>query len=296
MRGAGRLAVALLLAASPSAAGDDVLVIFDASGSMGSGAEIQPAKDALAEVLDEIETPGTRWGLRLYGTGCCVPDTHLEVPLSVHGLEEVRRRLPAIEGRSSSPMAEALAAARRIDWAHRSLLERRQAIVVSDGLVDRQAACREARGLRQDGVAVTVIGLEFAGVAEGHETLRYVAEHPDCAFGRYVRTDRAGAAAAALARVARTFHALPYRWVALVLALIATHHTVRFVEIALERRTRLAKHLIPPLCRGLLLASGLVAAIGLLGLGGLLVLALGVAVVSAVLGILVPAVVRRSPS
>ena len=123
------------------------------------------------------------------------PNALLLIPFSRDGREKIRDALPGLRGVAGSPMPAALRAARegelrqsRAGW--QSYLSRQNAIIVSDGVVDREGACHEARLLRQDGVRVTIIGLEYANTPEGSETLRYVATHPDCAAGNYIRVER----------------------------------------------------------------------------------------------------------
>jgi len=229
---------------------EDFLVILDLSGSMGNVQEMEPAKQALRRVMDEVQTPGAHWGLRVYGTSCCDPDTRLEIPFSRDGRGRIRDLLPLLSGVASSPMPAALRAAREEELRSSGAF-RQTAIVVSDGLVDRDEACSEARQLREDGVRVLVIGLEFAGDAVGHEVLRYIAEHPDCAAGHYIRVDRPDALDGLIRRIVMGLYGLPYRLIALALALVAGYYTTRFIEFALERRTRIRRHAIPRICNAL---------------------------------------------
>jgi hypothetical protein len=259
------VACLLITMASPLAA-EDFLVIFDLSGSMGGVKEIEPAKDALRQVMDRIETPGARWGLRVYGTGCCDPDTRLEIPLRKEGRRAIRDLLPSLAGVASSPMPDALAAARKGELRD-SFAFRRTAIVVSDGLVDREEACREARLLRESGVKVTVIGLEFSGTPKGHETLRYVAEHPDCAAGHYVRAERPDLVGEMLEKLAQAFFGLPYRMIALALSLCGGYYTTRFYEFVLERQTHLRRARIPRICNALFFSLAGASAALFLGSG-----------------------------
>lgn len=231
-------------------AAEDFLVILDLSGSMGSAQEMEPAKHALRRVMDQVQTPGADWGLRVYGTGCCDPDTRLEIPLSRDGRGRIRDLLPSLSGVASSPMPAALRAAREGEIQSSGAF-RQTAIIVSDGLVDRDEACFETRRLREEGVRVLVIGLEFAGDAVGHEVLRYIAEHPDCAAGHYIRVDRAAALDGLIQRIVMGLYGLPYRLIALALALVAGYYTTRFIEFALERRTRIRRHAIPRICNAL---------------------------------------------
>lgn len=243
------------LAPHPSSA-SVFLVILDHSGSMGSAASMEPAKEALRQAMDELSTPGARWGLRVYGTGCCSPDTRLLVPVSEDGEERIAAILPSVRGIASSPMPAALRAARTGELVVEGLggwTSRRHVIVVSDGVVDREGACREARLLREDGVRVTIIGLEVASTHEGAETLRHVASHPRCAAGTYVRVERPDLLARALVDWSRAVFGLPFRLLALLLALVSGYHTTKFSELALERNTwlgtRLRRESIPRLCR-----------------------------------------------
>lgn len=260
--------ILLLVALWPrSSSAEDFLVILDLSGSMGTGQEIEPAKEALRHTMDRLGSPGAHWGLRVFGTGCCDPDTRLEIPLGPDGRRAIRDLLPSLHGVASSPMPEALAAARQEELAGSPAL-RQTTIVVSDGLVDREGACREARLLRQAGVRVVIIGLEFTGTPEGHETLRYVAEHPDCAAGYYIRAERPDMVGELMLRTVKAFYGLPYRLLALVLSLIGGYYTTRFLEFVLERQTRLRRERIPQLCNGFFLLLGSASAVLFLAGGG----------------------------
>ncbi len=243
--------VGLILAAfssRPASAGD-FLVVLDLSGSMGSAVAMEPAKAALSRSMAEISTPGARWGLRAYGTGCCTPDTELTIPLSRDGRSEIARILPGLRGIASSPMPAALRAAREGELEQgRPLWKRRNVIIVSDGEVERQAACREARLLRQDGVRVTVIGLEHADTKVGSETLRYIATDPDCAAGHYIRVTRPDLLGEALVRISVALFGFPYRLIALFLTTVAGYYTTKFFEYALERLTDMRRQRIPRLC------------------------------------------------
>lgn len=254
------LLVGLLLAlstlAAPAASAEDFLVIFDLSGSMGGAREIEPAKDALRDVMGQIQTPGAYWGLRTYGARCS-GGSCLEIPLSREGQARIHDLLPALAGEGPSPMPAALRAARVGELAAAPAWRRQTSIVISDGLVDREEACREARLLRQDGVRVIVIGLELSGTPEGQETLRYVAEHPDCAAGTYVRANRPDLVGLLVESLALAYFGLPYRLIALALALGAGYHTARFCEFALERTSRLRREHIPPICRALFFVMAL---------------------------------------
>jgi hypothetical protein len=269
----------LLLGPRPSR-GEDFLVIFDLSGSMGLSEEIEPAKEALRRVMDDVPTPGASWGLRIYGAGCGGADTCLEIPLSSEGRKRIREILPSLEAGGPSPMPEALRAARTGELTQ-SNAWRQNAIVISDGLVDREEACREARLLREDGVRVLVIGLEFSGTPEGRETLRYVAEDPDCAAGTYIRADRPDLVGVLMRRLATQVYGFPFRLIALALALAAGYYTTLFFEYVLERRTNLRREQIPPLCRSLFLLLSVTSA-GLFltgGAFGLLLVLAGVLIV-----------------
>lgn len=237
--------------ALPVAAAGDYLVVFDLSGSMGNIEDIRPARETLTALVEEIETPGARWGLRVYGGHCPNGDwTCLLVPMSRDGLEQMRQILPGLDGRGGSPMAEALRAAREGEMRNASRWQS-TAILVSDGLVEPEKACAEARLLRLQGVRIFVIGLEFTGTSLGKETLRYLAEHPNCAAGTYIRADRPDLLGKALQSLAQATYALPYRLLAALLALVAGYYTTRFVEYALVRLSRLPQEYIPYLCRGL---------------------------------------------
>ncbi len=266
-----------VLSAGPAAAAD-FLVVLDLSGSMGSAAAMEPAKAALSRSMEEISTPGARWGLRVYGTGCCSPDTELAIPLSRDGRREIAALLPGLRGIAGSPMPAALAAAREGELERgRPLWKRRNVIIVSDGVVDREGGCREARLLRQDGVRVTVIGLEEAGSAEGTETLRYIATDPECAAGHYIRVDRPDLLGEVLVRLAAALFGFPYRLIALFLAIVAGYYTTKFFEYALERLTRMRRQRIPQLCTAAFLCWMLASAGLFLGSArpGVLPLALG---------------------
>lgn len=250
--------------------GEDFLVIFDLSGSMGLSEEIEPAKEALRTVMEDVPTPRTSWGLRIYGARCGGADTCLEIPLSSEGRARIREILPSLEAGGPSPMPEALQAARTGELAQSDAWTQ-NAIVISDGLVDREEACREARLLREDGVRVLVIGLEFSGTPEGRETLRYVAEDPDCAAGTYIRADRPDLVGVLMRRLVTQVYGFPFRLIALALALAAGYYTTLFFEYVLERRTNLRREKIPPLCRSLFLllcatSAGLFLTGGSLGL------------------------------
>ncbi len=235
-----------LVLPNPSRAGD-FLVILDLSGSMGGAGEMEPAKEALRQAMDQITTPGAKWGLRVYGTHCCTPDTELSIPLNREGREQIREILPGLRGIAGSPMPAALQAAREGELDDSRAFWQR-VIIVSDGVVDREGACREARLLREDGVRVMVIGLEYAGTPEGSETLRYIGAHPDCAAGTYLRVSRPDLLTQAMLKLSSAVFGFPYRLIALLLSVIAGYYTMGFFEFALERLTKMRRERIPQLC------------------------------------------------
>lgn len=249
---AGLLALQTLGTVAPTFAAE-FLVILDHSGSMGSADSMEPAKEALRQAMAEMSTPGAEWGLRVYGSNCCSPDTELLVPISSDGRQQIVDRLPSIQGIAGSPMPAALEAAREQDFGGEAgWLSRRHALVLSDGEVDREGACREARLLRESGVRVTVIGFAAADTPEGSETLRYIATDPHCAAGRYIRIDRPNELAEALARWSQSILTFPFRILSLFLASLAGYYTTKFLEYSLERMTEIPRHFIPRLCTSVL--------------------------------------------
>lgn len=231
---------------------EDFLIIMDSSGSMGSAQQMEPIKEALRQALDAVQTPGARFGMRVYGTGCCEPDTRLEVPISQDGREAIRKLLPDLYGRASSPMALALREARLGEMAKSDGM-RKNLIILSDGEVDRDAACREAALLRKDGVHITVVGFEYANGA-GAETLRYIAESPDCAAGTYLRVERPDQLKEMMISAVTAAFGFFYRIIAFILGTIAAYYLTKFFEYFLARTLQRRFSIVPKVCMALMIA------------------------------------------
>jgi Ca-activated chloride channel homolog len=153
-----------LAAASPASAETNVMVIFDASGSMkrdaGGETRIAAAKRAVGDALSAMPR-SARLGLMAYGhrrTRDC-SDVELVAPIASEDAPALARYVGALDARGETPIADALRRAGRSFAAFKG--QRNEIVLVTDGIEecggDPCAAADELAGMGVD-LKVNVVG------------------------------------------------------------------------------------------------------------------------------------------
>lgn len=163
----GILAAALVLAvAAPAAAQNNVMVIFDASGSMkrsaGNESRIVAAKRTVSETLASMPS-GVRSGLLVYGHRRAKDCTDMEV-VSPIGADEPRTQARMVEGLEAIGETPIAAALDRAGQAMKAFKGQNNSIVlVTDGIEEcRGDPCAAAERLKELGIGVKVHVVGFA--------------------------------------------------------------------------------------------------------------------------------------
>ena len=183
-----------------------VLVVFDASGSMGKllpdghGTRLEAARAVLLELVDEVLDDGVLFALRAYGhvrPAAC--DTRLELPLAPLDRAAAGRAILGIEPKlmSGTPLAASIEAAGR-DLARAT--GPTTVVVLTDGEEtcdgDPEAAIRALRAAGTD-VRVSIVGFDVDADDEAAARDRFAA-WATLGGGRFVEARDRDALAAAI--------------------------------------------------------------------------------------------------
>lgn len=149
-------AVMGVIADAPAHAQNNVLFIFDASGSMkvlaGSESRMAVAKKAMDQALKEVPAE-VRLGLLMYGhrrTNDC-KDIELVSPIGADDAATINRKIQSADARGETPIAEALRQAARSFAALKG--QNNSIVLVTDGIEECKGdPCAAAREIKAAGL------------------------------------------------------------------------------------------------------------------------------------------------
>lgn len=142
--------------AAPAHAQNNILFIFDASGSMkvaaGSESRMAVAKKAMNQALKEVPA-GVRLGLLMYGhrrAGDC-KDIELVSPIGADDGATINAKIQAVDAKGETPIAEALRQAARSFAALKG--QNNSIVLVTDGIEECKGdPCAAAREIKAAGL------------------------------------------------------------------------------------------------------------------------------------------------
>jgi len=190
--------LALLCFAGAAQAGEQAIIVLDASGSMWGQIDGKPkleiARDTLATVLRDAP-PDMALGLVAYGhreKGSCA-DIELVVPVRAGSAGAIADATAKMKFLGMTPLSDAVArAAQELRFTE----QKATVILITDGLETCKAdPCALGKELEQSGVDFTAHVVGFGLSAEEGKQVACLAENTG---GRYIAANDAGALAAAL--------------------------------------------------------------------------------------------------
>ncbi|MGE0151733.1 MAG: VWA domain-containing protein [Reyranellaceae bacterium] len=196
------LAAALGFFAAAAQAQNNVLFVFDGSGSMkrqaGAETRIVAAKRAMAQALREMPAD-TRLGLLMYGhrrAGDC-SDIELVSPVGADDAAAINKRIQAVDAKGETPIAESLRQAARSFAALKG--QNNAIILVTDGVEECKGdPCAAAREIKAAGLDLKAHVVGFALSDQQRKAVQCI---PDITGGRYFEARDAGGLNRALGEV-----------------------------------------------------------------------------------------------
>jgi Ca-activated chloride channel homolog len=147
-----------MVAAPAAHAQDNVLFIFDASGSMkqraGAESRVATAKKAMDAALKEVPE-GTRLGLLMFGHRRANDCTDLELvsPIGADDAAAINRRIQSVDAKGETPIAESLRQAARSFAALKG--QNNSIVLVTDGIEECKGdPCAAAREIKASGLDI----------------------------------------------------------------------------------------------------------------------------------------------
>lgn len=191
-----------VLAAPAAMAQNNVLFIFDASGSMkqmaGSQARIAVAKKAMSEALGDVPKD-TRLGLLMYGhrrSNDCT-DIELVAPIGADDAATINRRIQGADAKGETPIAEALRQAARSFAALKG--QSNSIVLVTDGIEECKGdPCAAAREIKASGLDIKAHVVGFTLTDQQRKLVQCI---PDITGGKYFEAKDAGGLSRALGEV-----------------------------------------------------------------------------------------------
>ncbi len=190
---------AMAAAATPAVAQNNVMFIFDASGSMlrdaGGESRVSAAKRVFGETLANVP-PSVRVGLMAYGHRRSRDCSDIEVlsPIGAEKASTLSRHVVGIEARGETPIAESLRQAGRAFQPLKG--QNNQIVLITDGIEEcRGDPCAVAEELAGLGVDLKVNVVGFTLEDRQRQLLQCVV---DKTGGRYFDAKDAGALQTAL--------------------------------------------------------------------------------------------------
>jgi hypothetical protein len=196
------LAAALGLCASAAAAQNNVLFVFDGSGSMkklvGNETRIVAAKRAMSQALGEMPKDA-RLGLLMYGhrrAGDC-SDIELVSPVGADDAAAINKRIQGVDAKGETPIAESLRQAARSFAALKG--QNNTIILVTDGVEECKGdPCAAAREIKAAGLDLKAHVVGFALSDQQRKAVQCI---PDITGGKYFEARDAGGLNRALGEV-----------------------------------------------------------------------------------------------
>jgi hypothetical protein len=201
---------AALLAAPAAFAENNVLFIFDGSGSMkqmaGSDSRIAIAKKAMAQALSDVPKE-TRLGLLMYGHRRAKDCTDIELvaPIGADDAATINRRIQAVDAKGETPIAEALRQAARSFAALKG--QSNSIVLVTDGIEEcRGDPCAAAREIKASGFDIKAHVVGFTLTDQQRKLVQCI---PDITGGKYFEARDASGLNRALGEVKQQTAAAP---------------------------------------------------------------------------------------
>lgn len=203
-------AAAALLMASTAMAQNNVLFIFDGSGSMkqmaGPETRIATAKKAMAQALGDVPKD-VRLGLLMYGhrrANDCT-DIELVAPIGADDAATINRRIQSVDAKGETPIAEALRQAARSFAALKG--QSNSIVLVTDGIEECKGdPCAAARDIKASGLDIKAHVVGFTLTDQQRKLVQCI---PDITGGKYFEARDAGGLNRALSEVRQQAAAAP---------------------------------------------------------------------------------------
>ena len=204
------VAVAGGMAATPAQAQNNVLFIFDASGSMkvaaGPESRMTAAKKAMDQALKEVPA-GVRLGLLMYGhrrANDC-KDIELVSPIGADDAATINAKIQAADAKGETPIAEALRQAARSFAALKG--QNNSIVLVTDGIEECKGdPCAAAREIKAAGLDLKAHVVGFTLNDQQRKAVQCI---PDITGGKYFEAKDAGGLNRALGEVKQQTAAAP---------------------------------------------------------------------------------------
>lgn len=201
---------AVTLLASTATAQNNVLFIFDASGSMkqpaGGESRIAVAKKAMAQALADVPKD-VRLGLLMYGhrrANDC-KDIELVSPIGADDAATIKGRIQGVDAKGETPIAEALRQATRSFAALKG--QNNSIVLVTDGIEECKGdPCAAAREIKAAGLDIKAHVVGFTLTDQQRKLVQCI---PDITGGKYFEAKDASGLNKALGEVSKQTAAAP---------------------------------------------------------------------------------------
>lgn len=204
------LIAAFVLAVPAAMAQNNILFIFDASGSMkqmaGPESRIAIAKKAMAQALGDAPKD-MRLGLLMYGhrRGKDCKDIELVAPIGADDAAVINRRIQAVDAIGETPIAEALRQAARSFAALKG--QSNSIVLVTDGIEECGGdPCAAAREIKASGLDIKAHVVGFTLTDQQRKLVQCI---PDLTGGKYFEARDASGLNRALGEVKQQTAAAP---------------------------------------------------------------------------------------